>query len=110
MTTIYEYKIDKLEYTNDDSKGVVVAHWRIEAKDSGKSVDVYGSLNFAPKPDSPDYTPFDQLTEEMVLGWVKGELDTTQIEQALAQKLDKKLNPTIVSGLPWPEDTEEIPE
>lgn len=101
MAIIYEYKIANLEYTNDNAKGVVVAHYRVEAKDGEESVGAYGILNFVPKPDSADYTPFDQLTEEIVLGWVKSALDTAQIEQALAQKLNEKLNPTVVSGLPW---------
>jgi len=32
------------------------------------------------------------------------DFDTAQIEQALAQKLNEKLNPTVVSGLPWTPD------
>jgi len=102
MAVTYEYKIANLEYTNDDSKGVVVAHYRIQAKDGDESVSAYGTLNFVPKPDDPSYTPFDQLTEADVLSWVKAELDTAQIEKALAKKLNEKLNPTVVSGLPWP--------
>jgi len=109
MAITYEYKIANLEYTNDDSKGVVVAHYKVDAKDGDESVGAYGTLNFVPKPDDPNYTPFDQLTEETVLGWVKAELDTAQIEQALAQKLNEKLNPTVVSGnLPWEGSTDEI--
>jgi len=110
MDITYSYKVLSLDYTNNDNKGVISVHYCIQAKKDDCTVGFHGSMNFVPKPDDPNYTPFEELTEETVLGWVKGELDTTQIEQALAQKLDKKLNPTIVSGLPWPEDTEEIPE
>ena len=106
MAISYEYKIANLEYTNDDSKGVVVVHWRIEAKEDEELVDVYGSLNFVPEPNNPNYTPFDQLTKKEVIGWVKAKLNTEQIEQALAQKLNKKLNPTVVSGVPWSTEDE----
>jgi len=102
MAITYEYKIANLEYTNDDSKGVVVAHYEVFSREGKEFVRAYGALNFVPKPDDPNYTPFDQLTEADVLSWVKAELDTAQIEQALAQKLNEKLNPTVVSGLPWP--------
>jgi len=37
MAITYEYNIANLEYTNDDSKGVVVAHYRVEAKDGDES-------------------------------------------------------------------------
>ena len=31
------------------------------------------------------------------------ELNTAEIEQVLANKLNEKLNPTVVAGLPWAE-------
>ena len=103
MAITYNYTIANLEYTNDETKGVVVAHYRIDAVDGEESVGAYGSMNFVPKPDDPNFTPFEQLTEETVLGWVKAELNTAEIEQALANKLNEKLNPTVVAGLPWAE-------
>ena len=106
MAITYDYTIANLEYTNDDAKGVVVAHYRVDAKDAEESVGAYGTMNFVPKPDDADFTPFEQLTEETVLGWVKAELNTGEIEQALANKLNEKLNPTVVAGLPWNTDSE----
>ena len=103
MAITYNYTIANLEYTNDETKGVVVAHYRIDAVDGEESVGAYGTMNFVPKPDDPNYTPFEQLTEETVLGWVKAELNTAEVEQALANKLNEKLNPTVVTDLPWAE-------
>ena len=110
MTITYEYKIANLEYTNDENKGVVIAHYEVFAKEGSKLVRAYGTLSFVPKPDDPNYTPFDQLTEETVLSWVKSELDTAQIEKTLAKKLNEKLNPTVVLGVPWPTDQTGFPE
>jgi hypothetical protein len=51
--------------------------------------------------------PFDQLTEERVINWVKTGLDAEVpgqvgiIEAELQARLDKKLEPTCGKGLPW---------
>lgn len=106
MDITYQYSISNLEYTNDDSKGVVTVHYNVKAMWGKEYVRSYGTVSFSPDPDASDFVTFDQLTEETVLNWVKAKLDTAQIEQALSQKLNKKLNPTIVSGLPWPTEDE----
>ena len=104
MPITYNYSIGNLEYSNDDTKGVLIVHYRITATlDDAESVTSYGTVSFTPNPDDPNFTPFDQLTEETVIGWVKDALDTDEIEQALANKLNEKLNPTVVAGLPWAE-------
>jgi hypothetical protein len=55
-----------------------------------------------------DYIPYEDLTEEIVLGWVKDDLgpeavlqtETNIDAQALANKEDIE-NPKVESGLPW---------
>jgi len=106
MAITYDYSIGNLEYSNDDTKGVLIAHYRITATDADESVTSYGTINFTPNPDDPNFTPFEQLTEQTVVGWVKDTLDTVEIEQSLANKLNEKLNPTVASGVPWNTDSE----
>jgi hypothetical protein len=53
-------------------------------------------------PDS--FTPYDQLTKEQVVGWVKdalGEEQVTSVEESLANQIQQKLDPTDASGVPW---------
>jgi len=110
MNINYNWNVTNMERLKEND-GVVIVHYEAVCTNGAEGVRNYGTLNFVPKPDDPNYTPFDQLTEEMVLSWVKAELDTAQIEQALAQKLNEKLNPTVVSGnLPWEGSTDEIDE
>jgi len=94
------WHIANLEHRTDDG-GVVVAHWRVNAVDGEHSASAYGTASFIPDPTASGFVPFEQLTEETVLGWVKAELNTGEIEQALANKLNEKLNPTVMSGIPW---------
>jgi hypothetical protein len=49
-------------------------------------------------------TPFDSLTNEIVVGWVKGkfgEEKVAEIEAALQAQLDEKHAPSKAVGLPW---------
>jgi len=48
--------------------------------------------------------PFDDLTEDMVINWVKekfGDEKVSEIEAALQSQLDEKHAPTKASGVPW---------
>jgi len=109
MTT--DWKIEELERQLADG-GVIVAHYRVFASEGDETVSAYGSQELVPDPQSPDFVPFDQLTEELVVGWVKealSDIKVTQLEGQLAQVLDSKLNPTTAAGKPW-EASEQEPE
>ena len=91
------WSIDNLERQTSDGL-VTTAHWRVNAVDGEHSAGAYGSVGFAR---GEDFTPFEQLTEAQVIGWVKSQLDVEQIEAALAQIIAEQKNPTKVSGTPW---------
>ena len=82
---------------------VYTAHWTVNLEDQGESAGAYGSVGFG-EPDPGNYTPFDQLTQDQVIGWVKSALGDEQvasIETALEAQIQEKLNPTHSSGVPW---------
>ena len=92
--------------------GVITAHYRVFATEQDETVSAYGSQQLVPDPQSPDFVPFDQLTEELVVGWVKEALTDVkcaQIEGQLAQVLDQKLHPTTAVGMPWAPQPEPEP-
>jgi len=102
MTTTFTWAIANLERHTAD--GVVyTVHYTVNADDGTYSAGAYGSLGLeAPEPDS--MIPFDQLTEEVVVGWVKdkfGEEKVAEIEQALQAQIDEKHAPTKAAGVPW---------
>ena len=95
------YTIANLEYTNDDNKAVTIAHWRVTAQDDTYTASSYGTQSFEADPESPDYVAFADLTEEVVIGWVKDSMDTDEIEANLASQIEAQKAPATLSGLPW---------
>jgi len=105
--TTFTWTIANLEYTNDDAKGVVVAHYRVDGVDGEHTMGAYGSQSFTPDPSADGYVAFADLTEATVVGWVQealgGAEKVGEIEAAIQAKIDEQKNPTVVSGLPWAE-------
>jgi hypothetical protein len=100
MATSFEWKIANLERETDDGF-VFTAHYTVNASDGVYTSGAYGSLGFE-RPDN--LIPFSELTEEIVIGWVKekfGEEKVAEIEAALQSQLDEQRHPTKAAGLPW---------
>jgi len=99
MTT-FTWTINQLERETVDGY-VFTAHYSVNAADDTYSSGAYGSIGFE-RPDT--LIPFSDLTEELVIGWVKekigGDEKVQEIEAAL-QALDEQRTPTKASGLPW---------
>jgi hypothetical protein len=95
------YTIANIEYTNDDNKAVTIAHWRATAQDGDYTASSYGTCSFEQKdPTDPSFVPFDDLTEEVVLGWVQDKMGE-EIESNLNNQMDALKNPTSAIGVPW---------
>jgi hypothetical protein len=62
----------------------------------------YGSV-FLDVPDG-DFTPYDGLTEEQVIGWVQstlGETVISDLKAIVAQRIEELKVPTPTAPLPW---------
>ena len=100
MTTTFTWAIANLERETADGF-VYNAHYTISASDGTYSSSAYGSIGLE-RPDT--LIPFDDLTEEVVVGWVKEKLGAekvTEVEDALQVQLDEKHAPTKAAGVPW---------
>jgi hypothetical protein len=95
------WKINTLEYTNDNDKGVVTAHWDCTLLEGEYSARRYGSCSFQPDATSEGYVPFEDLTEEIVLGWVQATLDVEEMEASLLAQIEEQKNPKTLKGNPW---------
>ena len=102
------WKINTLEYTNDNDKGVVTAHWDCSHTEVGEGDDAlsysgrrYGSCSFTPNASSEDYIAFNDLTEEIVLGWVKAEVGEEDVEASITAQIEAQKNPATLKGLAW---------
>ena len=102
MSTTFSWNIANLERHTADG-AVFMVHYTVNSEDGTYSAGAYGSLGLEP-PEPGSMTPFDSLTEEVVVGWVKdnlGEEKVAEIEAALQAQLDEKHAPTKAAGVPW---------
>ena len=94
--------IDKLQ-TNTE-KDVVTVHFTVQKEGENQ----YAKVNL-PEPDEENYTPYEELTEEMVLSWIA---DTPEYERAvfLVEKRLQEKAEIIEPPLPWGAEDDEEPE
>ena len=78
---------------------VTTVHFNVSAVDSEFTASTYGTVGFTKE--EMDYVPFEQLTQEQVIGWVQDSLGKDTVEEALATQIESKKNPVSESGLPW---------
>ena len=71
-------------------------HWRVTKEDGDYSASSYDTQPLNTE-DIQNFTPFDDVTSEMVEGWVKdamGEEKVSDIEESLNQQIEKEKNPS----------------
>lgn len=84
------------------SEAVLQVGWRANATDGEYSGSVYATCTLPPA-DPASFTPYADLTQEQVLGWIWANgVDKDATEAALAQQIENQKNPpTIIPSLPW---------
>ena len=94
------WTISTLERNTSDG-GVTIAHYRATLTDGDYSASTYGTVGFTPDPESPDFVPFESLTEADVLEWVYAALDKDATEASLASQIEDQKAPQTITGTPW---------
>ena len=80
---------------------VLTAHWTASLTDGDYTASSYGAEGFNQKsPDAPDFIPYEELTPEIVKGWVLDKIGA-DIQAGLEAQIEAQKNPTSASGLPW---------
>jgi hypothetical protein len=85
---------------------VVSAQWNILGADQGYTYNLAGWQQFTLQ-QGQGFTPYDQLTEEQVIGWVQdtmGENQVANLQAAVQGSLDAMINPPVqpeILPLPW---------
>jgi len=99
--TTFTWAIANLERETEDGF-VFTAHYTVSAADDAYSSSAYGSIGFE-RPEN--LVPFADLTEDLVVGWVKealgGDEKVAEIEAALQSQINEQRTPTKASGKPW---------
>ena len=83
---------------------VFTVHWRVNATNGTYSATSYGTVGVTYVAGTP-YTPYSQLTQSQVVGWVQmalGPEKVASIEANLATNIANQANPPVVTPpLPW---------
>ena len=76
--------------------------WACNGTDGTYNASVYSTCA-VPAPSGSAFTPYSQLTQEQVLGWVWANgVDQAATEAAVQQQIDNQINPPVVQPpLPW---------
>ena len=99
-----KWTIKNMKRTIDDGLVIEVV-FEIIAKDQQLIVSKLDKVTLVGDPSSPDFIPSEDLTEEIVIGWVKSVVDVVALEGEVQASLDNKIARknamTTKSGLPW---------
>jgi hypothetical protein len=78
---------------------VTTAHWTASAVDGDYSASTYSTSSWA---DGTPTTPYADLTQATVLGWIwTNGIDKEEIEASLQAQIDAQKNPVTSTGVPW---------
>lgn len=109
MSITYTWKITGLKVRDEGEKlnSVVQTYWEKTGTDeNGNTGTFIGATPFTvdPSDDSGPFIPFEQLTEEDVISWVKT-IVVNEYEQhvnsQIQKQIDDKINPVRNEPLPW---------
>jgi hypothetical protein len=83
---------------NTDGGFVTTVHYNVSAVDGEFTASTYGTVGYT---EEGAFTPYSQLTEAVVVGWVQESLGKDTVEESLAAQIEAQKNPVSESGLPW---------
>lgn len=103
MTT-YTWVIQSmLAYPEEAGETDVVfqVNWQCNANDGGYQANSLGSVPVTYTAGSP-FTPYADLTQNQVWGWINPSIDRPEIEANLQTMINDQKNPPVVAPpLPW---------
>ena len=105
MSATFNWQVTQMDcYPQADGETDVVftVHWTCSGVQDNYTGSVYSTCA-VPAPTGSAFTPYNQLTETQVLGWIWANgVDKTATEAAVAQQIANQINPPVVTPpLPW---------
>ena len=105
MANTFNFKINAVDcHTNQDGLEKVVynVHWSYIATSEGENPVSVSSIGVESigAPSSESFTAFEDLTEEVVVGWITakmGDERIASIKESLNKQIEEKINPTQVT-------------
>ena len=78
---------------------VTTVHYTVSAVDGDFTASTYGTVGYTQE--EGNFTPYNSLTKEQVIGWVQNSLGKDTVEASLTDQINAQKNPVQESGLPW---------
>lgn len=97
------FKIKNLEvlpWQNDMTNVIKTVHYAAILTEKEYSAELLGSINLK-TPEPYQFINYDDLSEELVISWIKPYLDIQSIQNSLTTELNSIKNPTIYKNPPW---------
>lgn len=101
MTTNWVISAMECKVREEDMDDVVIiVHWRYQATETHEKkeyfAETYGATSVG-MPDPENFTPFDQLTKDQVVGWLEESLDVDAMDKSLQENINLQINPVTVT-------------
>ena len=97
MANTYKWTINALDAkiaVEDGNKDVVyTVHWGYSATDETKAHTVSSIGTHGVEYDADNFTAYEDLTEEMVIGWLEDGLDVDSMKASLDAQIEKLITP-----------------
>jgi len=105
MSATFQWACEWMQTTPTDAdpaKAVLQVGWRCNGTQDIYSGTVYSTCSLPPA-DPASFTPYADLTQDQVLGWIWANgVNQAATEAAVQQHIDNQINPpTIQPPLPW---------
>jgi hypothetical protein len=80
---------------------VTTVHWRYNGtNEDGISAEIYGAQS-VPTPNPETFTPYPNLSEDQVIGWMEETMDVESMQKNIAEQIELIVHPVNVT-LPPP--------
>lgn len=107
MAITYTWAVTGMKVTRvgNETDYVVQTFWTKTGTDENGVTGVFsGATPLDPNPDQPDFIPYDQLTQEIVLSWIQPIVVDSYEEHVngvIAKQIADKIDPVTEATLPW---------
>lgn len=107
MANTYKWTINALDAkvaVEDGNENVVyTVHWSYSATDETGEHSVNSIGTHGVEYDADNFTPYEDLTEEIVIGWLEDGLDVDSLKAGLDSQIEKLITPEEITYLnPFP--------
>lgn len=108
MAITYSWKVVRMNTKNDGEieNAVIQVYWvKKGVDDNGIEGECAGESKFNINEIVPEqFVPFEELTEEIILGWILSTINPAYhegIDAQIQKMIDSKADPIFDRGLPW---------